>query len=488
MPKKSKPNNVENFADLIVQHATDSMVFTDTDGLVLWANKPFTEMSGYALSEMIGHKPGSILQGPDTDPNTVADIRAAIAAKRTIRTELLNYTKDGHPYWIDVTIIPVFDENSQLTHFMSIERDITQSKDLIKKTEMALSEERERRRERRLLSQVSEWLFAAQTLEELQAVVTRSMKILFPDTNGELFIYSNSRDVLDRVSDWGEVSGEPHLHADQCWALRRGRAYCYGISEIDFACSHVESEDHPYFCLPIIAHGDTIGLMHISFPDLKADRGETEELAAILSPAFEMAQICAEQISLAAANVRLQSELQDKSVKDALTGLWNRRWFLDMANREIRRAEGAQAPLSMVMIDVDFFKKFNDAHGHDAGDVVLKVLSSHLSDIDTNGVFPCRIGGEEFAIICSNMNAEDAESVVKRLQSRLAESPVIYSGRTLPGVTISAGVAKFVSGDDLQVLMRLADAALYEAKDAGRDCIVLAHREEQPEPLVLAGE
>ncbi|MCH2078063.1 MAG: GAF domain-containing protein [Rhodobacteraceae bacterium] len=136
-----------------------------------------------------------------------------------------------------------------------------------------------------------------------------------------LYVYSNSRDVLDLVSSWGEPDTSPHLHADQCWALRRGRAYAYGISEIDFSCEHVGTEDHPYFCLPIIAHGDTIGLLHIAFPSLLAVRDKSDEIAKGLAPSFEMAQICAEQISLAAAKVRLQAELQDKSVKDALTGL-----------------------------------------------------------------------------------------------------------------------------------------------------------------------
>ena len=284
----------ETFAPLIVKHATDSMVFTDTEGLVLWANQPLMEMSGFELDEVIGKKPGAMLQGSKTDPATVAEIRAAIKARKTIRTELLNYTKSGDPYWIDLTITPVFDQSGELTHFMSIERDITDSKELTRKTSAALSEEQTRRRERKVISQMSEWLFAAQSLEELQNVVTRSMSRLFPETQGELYVYSNSRDVLDLVSSWGEPECSPHLHADQCWALRRGRGYAYGTSEIDFACDHVGAEDHPYFCLPIIAHGDTIGLLHITFSNLLAVRDKSDVIAKVLAPSFEMAQICAE--------------------------------------------------------------------------------------------------------------------------------------------------------------------------------------------------
>ena len=406
----------KDFAHLIVQHATDSMVFTDPNGMTLWANKPFEKMSGYDLSEVIGKKPGSMLQGPKTDPQTVSKIREAIAARRVIRTQLLNYTKSGDAYWIDLTITPVYDKKGKLTHFMSIERDITDSKELTHRTEAALAQEQDRRRERKVLSQMSEWLFAAQSLEELQVVVTRSMSRLFPNTNGELFIYSNSRDVLDLVSSWGNPDCDAHLHADQCWGLRRGRAYGFGTSEIDFACDHVGSEDHPYFCLPIIAHGDTIGLLHIAFPELIAERDRSEEMLDTLALSLEVAQICAEQISLAAANVRLQAELQDKSVKDALTGLWNRRWFLDMAGREIRRAASSGNPLCLAMVDVDHFKKFNDAHGHDAGDAVLKVLAAHMADLDGDGIFPCRIGGEEFAIIFAGHTTDEASEVIDDLR------------------------------------------------------------------------
>ncbi|MGD1887515.1 MAG: GGDEF domain-containing protein, partial [Cohaesibacteraceae bacterium] len=296
---------------------------------------------------------------------------------------------------------------------------------------------------------------------------------LFPRTNGELYIYSNSRDVLDLVSSWGETMCGPHLHADQCWGLRRGRAYAYGTSEIDFACDHVGSENHPYFCLPIIAHGDTIGLLHISFPDLIAVRDESEAMAETLSQQLEVALICAEQISLAAANVRLQAELQDQSVKDALTGLWNRRWFLDMASREIRRAEAAKTDLSLAMVDVDHFKKFNDAHGHDAGDTVLKVLAAYMSELDGTGFYPCRIGGEEFAILFSGYTPQAAEAVIDDLRSRLAEAQIIHSGKALPGVTISVGITKLKGGESLENMMRSAEEALYAAKNAGRDCTII---------------
>lgn len=474
----SSDSERDRFALLIAEHATDSMVFTDAKGLTVWANQPFVTMTGFALEEILGRKPGAVLQGADTDPETVYRIRSALRDKANIHTEILNYAKDGTPYWIDLKISPVFDGDGMLTHFMSIERDISESKALMRRTEAALQQERERRRERKVLMQMSEWLFAAKSMPELQAVVTRAMAHLFPTATGELFIYSNSRDVLDLASSWGDARSDVHLHADECWALRRGRIYSFGTAEIAFPCAHVVSEQHPYFCLPVMADGDIIGLLHLSFPALDLAEETFEQTERALASFLDLAQMCAEQISLAAANVRLHTELRDKSVKDALTGLWNRRWFLEMAVQEIRRAQAKGTPLTLAMIDADHFKKFNDAHGHDAGDTVLKVLAAHLSDMEVPGCFPCRIGGEEFAVICSGVDAPRARDIMNALRSTVSEAQILYSGKVLPRVTISVGVAALEDGDDLQSLMKRADKALYSAKEAGRDRTVIAEVEQ----------
>ena len=487
MPKRKQPEpDADFFAPLIVRHATDSMVFTDADGLTLWANEPFSRMSGYAPEELIGKKPGAMLQGPDTDAATVARISAAIKTRQTIRTELLNYTKDGTPYWIDLTITPVHDDRGSLTHFMSIERDITESKLLAEQTAAALAAERMRRQERRILSKMSEWLFSAQSTTELRDVVTRSLAKLFPETEGALYIFSNSRDVLERTGGWGANPGDPHLKPEQCWALRRGRAYAYGMSDIDLSCSHGGLGETAYFCLPIIAHGDTIGLLHVNFPDLPIAALRDTARAQAHSQAFELALICAEQISLAAANVRLQTELQDRSVKDPLTGLWNRRWFMDMAQSQVQRARADGAEYTLIMLDVDHFKRFNDAYGHDAGDIVLKMLADCMSKFAVGNVFACRLGGEEFAIICNGMDPSDAAMIYERMRQDLAEMKIVYMTETLPAVTVSGGIAKLATDEDIGSLMRRADTALYAAKANGRDRVEFSPEDGAGQPAIRA--
>jgi diguanylate cyclase (GGDEF)-like protein/PAS domain S-box-containing protein len=469
----------ETYARLIAEHGTDAIVITGVDGLIQWANPAFTRMTGYTLEEVLGVTPGRLLQGKETDPDTVIAIRQALRDRRPVRCEILNYTKSKTPYWIELNISPVFDESGTHTHFMSVERDVTERKRLEAETKQALELEHHRRRERRLLFETSEWLFAAKSTDELLEVVATCMARMVPEAQGQLFLYSNSRDVLDLVCQWGGETHQEHMEADDCWALRKGRAYAYGVNQIDFTCSHVEPkgvrQEHPYLCLPIIAHGDTIGLLHLNFPTLALDDDAIEATRAWIDNRRELSLICAEQISLAVANVHLRNELHDQSVRDQLTGLWNRRWFNDAAHKELARARRRGRPLALISIDVDHFKRFNDHNGHDAGDTVLREVGAAMSRRFTEGVAPVRMGGEEFLVLAPDTDLDAARRMAEGLREDIAGLEIRYAGAKLPPVTISAGIA-VCPGDaeTQQELLRVADLALYAAKKGGRDQVVCA--------------
>jgi diguanylate cyclase (GGDEF)-like protein len=120
------------------------------------------------------------------------------------------------------------------------------------------------------------------------------------------------------------------------------------------------------------------------------------------------------------------------------------------------------------MLDLDHFKRFNDKYGHDAGDTALKVFSACLSEIDQQGVYAARFGGEEFALVCANMECEEASKLVDALREKVSSAPILHAGQRLPPLSFSAGVAKAEAGADLRTLIACADKALYAAKAAGR--------------------
>jgi GAF domain-containing protein len=250
-------------------------------------------------------------------------------------------------------------------------------------------ERQKRNRETRLLSDLNQWLQSCNTLGELYQMVAEFLGRLLPGCAGSLYIYANSRDVLESAKAWNGGKMMPAMQPDDCWGLRRGRPYTFGDNEIDFRCSHVDlALQSEYCCIPILAHGETIGLLHLEF------ESEGQELPKeAIAEQRRLGLVCAEQISLAIANVKLRDQLRDQSIRDVLTGLFNRRYMLETCRREFSRAARTGDSISILSIDVDHFKKYNDNHGHDAGDMVLRAVGNCLENLFRNADIPCRFGG-----------------------------------------------------------------------------------------------
>lgn len=324
-------------------------------------------------------------------------------------------------------------------------------------------------REVKLLGELNEWLQSSRSLDELFDMVSKFMTHILPNAEGSVYVYSNSRDVLDGWASWNGGDHKDHIHPDSCWGLRRGRVYEYGSGEVTFVCEHAEPHDgRPYFCFPILAHGETVGLMH-----LRAHSADCENFAANK----KLARMCAEQISMAISNVQMRDQLHDQSVRDPLTGLFNRRHMTDSLRKGISRCQSHGSRLSLIAIDVDHFKKFNDNHGHDAGDMVLRAVGSVLEQACDGDEVACRPGGEEFTLILPDTTPEDALTRAELVRQAVEEVTVRYGEKALPRVTISIGVSHYPShGTMPQDLMRAADEALYEAKARGRNQVYVANQ------------
>lgn len=335
-----------------------------------------------------------------------------------------------------------------------------------------LEDERARQREAALLSQLDEWLQSCKSLSELYSIVTTFMNKVLPATRGQLFIYSKSRDLLDIACTWNSNIQQTNVTPDSCWALRRGRSYSYDPDELCFVCDHVSEKSRDnvperFLCIPVVAHGDTVGLLHLEFEKIAQN--------PMVIDAEPFAMRCGEHISMAIANVKLRDELQDQSTRDPLTGLYNRRFFVDALRREVGQASATQSNFALVSVDADKFKNFNDNHGHDAGDVVLQAIAEKMITAAGPDGVACRMGGEEFSLLIPFADRTRASAIVEDLRLAISAMQVKYIGGPLPKITVSAGLAVYPThGTQPQDLLKAADVALYEAKDAGRDCWRLA--------------
>ncbi|MFN3261982.1 MAG: diguanylate cyclase [Pikeienuella sp.] len=453
---------------LVAAHAKDLIVITDPTYRVAWANEAFRRHNGLDLEmDLLGRSARDVLTGPESAPATLARIDEAVRSRQSVTIEMICHRRNGPPYWMEQEIIPVFNDRGEHTNFILVGRDVSERKRAEAEAAAARRFEEAKRTESRMLAEFNEWLQSSDTLDELFAVVSTFLGKLLPGSSGAVYTYPTTRDALHRACAWGAAAQIEEFEPSACWALRRGRPYFYGDNTIDICCDHVMATrtdgppEHQY-CLPIIAHGDTVGLLSV---ELGADAGQDTQ---------KLVNFCAEHISLAIANVKMRDLLREQSTKDPLTGLYNRRYFLDYARRELARCAAQGREAALLSFDVDHFKRFNDTYGHEAGDTVLKALAELLQKTFRQADVPCRFGGEEFVVVMPGCGEERAIERAEQLRAAVEALQLRHSGETLR-VTISIGVA--TTGEEasaIQDLLANADEALYAAKDAGRNRVQAA--------------
>ena len=235
-------------------------------------------------------------------------------------------------------------------------------------------------------------------MEETAPIIMGSMKKLFPASQGALFLLSNSRSDLESAVGWGDfpTNSDANIFSpDACWGLRRGRAHVVEDVDVGPNCPHlIHTVSAPYVCLPLMAKGDILGLLHLKNAFSPNGTGSQE-----IADLKQMAVTLSEYLSLSIANVKLSESLARQSIQDTQSGLYNRRFMEESLQREILRAERKKTPIGIIMGDLDHFKKFNDDYGHAAGDKIITQVGRVLKDKFRGSDIACRYGGEEFLII-----------------------------------------------------------------------------------------
>ena len=333
-----------------------------------------------------------------------------------------------------------------------------------------LNELNQRTQEITLLSEMGGLFQACRRTEEGYGVVSQMALQLFPRESGALFIKEANQQLTQTIS-WGtavSTSNQTFFWSDECWALRRGRIHAVEDTRRGLICKHVQDDLVPasYVCIPMIAQGASVGVLH-----LRNGLGE----GSLPVSKQQLALTVAEQIGMALANLNLQETLQNQSVRDPLTGLFNRRYLEEALERETRRVSRNGRSIGIIMLDIDHFKLFNDNYGHEMGDRVLKEVANFLQSSIRGEDFACRYGGEEFILVLPEISAEDALFRAEVIRQNIKELNLELDRFKLEQITLSAGVAVYSGGGETaENTIRLADAALYRAKQQGRDKVVLS--------------
>jgi len=317
-----------------------------------------------------------------------------------------------------------------------------------------------------LLAQMGELLQSCMSNDEVFAAALGFAPKIFPTRRGFIALLNAGRDLAEIAGQWHDCQPLDAFEPSSCWALRTGQPHLVVAGDTTAPCAHAAGVKNTYLCVPILAQGEALGILHFQVID---------EDPALVDSELSLKTTFAGQVGLSVANIRLREALRTQSIKDPLTGLYNRRYLEETIEREIRRAVRAEQGLGVLILDLDHFKKFNDTHGHDAGDTVLRETASFLLKSVRAEDIVCRVGGEEFVIILPVADLKVTQARGERIRARLRELTVMHQGRSLGMVTVSVGVAGLPQhGSSAKELLEAADAALYRAKREGRDRVAVA--------------
>jgi len=452
-----------------IEQSPSIVVITDTKGNIEYANPKFTRLTGYTLQEAIGKNP-RILKSGQTPPEEYKQLWKTIVTGGEWQGEFCNKKKNGELYWESASISPVSNPEGVITHFMAIKEDITERKMMEKELKRTMEERNENIQELKRLMEFSDLMRDERQEGALIKHMATVLKERFhPDFMTVLMVDKEKNEIvapviyppmpLDKF-----IRYETVIDPSQCRVMRTG----HGVVVKDITkepvceCLRYDMDEGGYACLPLFTGGAAVGTVLT----VKKEKGywDNEETSRLLSTYVGLA-------SSALDNVRLISLTKHAAITDALTGIYNRRFFVETLEKQVSLAKRHKEPLSLLIADLDHFKNLNDTYGHTAGDHALQQVSIILKDSIRESDTLCRYGGEEFAIIMPKTGITDALEKADKIRQYVESTnfDTIAPGKSLK-ITISIGVAS--SPDDgagYDTLVDAADSALYKAKRNGRN-------------------
>lgn len=463
---RTERDNAQMYLDI----AGVMLVALDRKGKVTLINKKGVEILGYTEQELLG-KHWFPLAIPAPERSRIEGIFQQIMAGDMQSTEYIEnriVTKQGNERIIGWHNAFIRDRNQHIIGTLSSGEDLTERKRIEHDLWLAMEAQKQRAFEFEVLNQMNKSLQICHAEEEAYPIIADVCQKILPSSAGALCLLQDSQ--LSVAASWGEtIPARTSFDAEDCLALQHYHTHNQSpvFSCHDQACAQILFPTNTYQrCLVLNSPQGILGILHLSCISAEHDDVSQKEATVIR---------IAEQYALSLANLRLREQLKIEAIRDPLTDLYNRRYMEVSLTREWARAERHGHPVAIIMLDIDHFKNFNDTYGHDVGDIVLKELAALLKRHVRTEDIACRYGGEEFLLILPEVRLEVAKYRAEELRVLVHELHITYQGSLL-SVTISVGIAVFPQhGHNLKEVIHKADAALYQAKKAGRDRVVVTH-------------
>jgi len=487
------PNLESDLFRTLMDNTTDRIYFKDRESRFLLINRAQASWFGVRdPSATIGKTDFDFFSEEHARQAYTDEQRIIASGKPIVGLEEKETWPDGHETWVSSTKFPMQDLEGRIIGTFGISRDITERKAMELSIELATNKLADmvnwlegRNREINVLNETGKLLETCRTREEAYPIISKQMEKLIPVNSGKLYMQNGERNQLESVASWGENPGPAESFPPQeCRAIRSGHSYLADTTQSGPYCPHLrlKSGEEPIsMCIPLIAQGETIGLIHLQ------NQREYEGPEALPDAKQQLAITAADHITLALANLTLRESLRVQSIRDALTGLYNRRYLEESLPRELARAKRKGTTLGVVMLDVDHLKQVNDSFGHEAGDALLQGMGHWLQSNTRAEDISCRYGGDEFVLILPDSSLDSTYQRAQQFGAGIRALKIEFQGLPLGPATVSTGVAGFpMHGETRDELLAAVDAALYKAKEGGRNCVVLAVEKSSSAPQSMA--
>jgi len=441
----------------IVDQVADHVMVTDVNGNIEYVNPAFEETTGFYKEEVIGQNP-RILKSGKQPVEYYQSLWSTILAGKVFRAKPINKKKNGQFYVVDQIISPIFNENKEIIHFVSIWRDITE----ISKVEERLKFEKEKLEE---IIGFDEKLSRIRKSDQMvDFVVGKVKRILEVEKCSVMLVDRKAKQLYTKSMDGFTENAPMEIAIEGSIAQRvilEGQPLLVNDLESDGRFKDLKQSSYlgsSFMIVPIRVDQDIIGVINV------ADKqGDPKPTGAFDDVDLKILYAIATEMAVAIENVSFHKELHYLTVTDSLTHTHNYRHFVNSLDYEFKRLNRFQGDLSLLMMDIDGFKLFNDEFGHQAGDELLKTIAqlvyANLREVD---IF-CRYGGDEFAIILPGTNKKEAVTVADKIRK------CVEDGQFQKTVTLSIGVAQYKGKMTRQELTFNADKALYQAKNQGKN-------------------
>ncbi len=486
MPSQSEAGDGDVWLAQIVESCRDAIIGATLDAVIVSWNRGAERIYGYTKSEAIGH-PLSLVFPAIRGSDLLHLIEHGGGDQRKSPGEAICRRKDGEQVAVAMSVSPIRTPEGRIAGISAIARETLDAKreaqqlrranDELARTVRSLEQ---RNREMNLVQQLSTLLQTCLTAEEAHPVLEQSLAKLFPAGSGALFERNNSVNLLEASIKWGESRlADAVFEPEDCWALRRGHVHRVADPGTPLLCPHLTRvAPASSICAPLVASGETLGVLSVQGSPYELTQPKDVQ-ERILIARQQLTETVAGHIALALANLKLRETLRAQSIRDAVTGLFNRRYLDETLPREIHRANRDERNLGLIMCDLDSFKSFNDTYGHAAGDSLLKAFGDLVGKVVRAGDIACRYGGDEFVLILMDASLETAKRRAELLEREFKRIVIQHGDIFLNPGSMSLGVSAYPAhGAGAAALLRIADEALYRAKAAGGNRVVLGQNPE----------